>query len=101
MYIQLKSGHDTDRGPAWISWVTFNRTWKTATWRGRTLRRSTGLFDANFFDVDTWDQFWISGPRRDRREARYSSIRPEIDEAARAAYAAFVDGRPLPGRERG
>lgn len=31
MFVQLKTGHNTDKGPAWISTVRFNRRWKTAT----------------------------------------------------------------------
>jgi len=36
----LKTGYDTDKGPAWISVVSFNRSWKTAQWHGHTLRRA-------------------------------------------------------------
>jgi hypothetical protein len=43
MYVQLKTGYDTDRGPSWIAWVRFSKTWNTAYIHGRTLRRgSTG-----------------------------------------------------------
>lgn len=101
MFVQLKTGHGLDNGPAWISVVSFNRTWKTARWHGRTLRRSSGMFDANFFDVETDEEYWISGPHRDRRDTRYSSITPTVDDQAREAYQAFLAGAPLPGRERG
>ena len=101
MFVQMKTGHDIDKGPAWISVVRFNRTWKTAKWHDKTLRRWPGLFDANFYDVDTNEEYWISGPRRDMRDTRYSSVRPTIDDDAQAAYEAFLDGSPLPGRERG
>jgi hypothetical protein len=101
MFVQLKSGHDTDMGPAWISVVRFNRTWKTAYWHGKTLRRWPGMFDANFYDVDTGERYWVSGPHRDRGDVRYTDIRPEIDEDAREPYDAFLRGAALPGRERG
>lgn len=101
MFVQLKTGHDTDKGPAWISVVRFNRTWKSATWHGKTLRRWTGMFDANFYDVETNEEYWISGPHRDRRDTRYSSIRPTVDDDAREAYEAFLHGAALPGREQG
>ena len=42
MFVQLKTGHDIDKGPAWISVVRFNRTWKTAMWHGKALRRWPG-----------------------------------------------------------
>lgn len=101
MFVQLKTGHDIDQGPAWISTVSFNRSWRTARWHGKTLRRWTGMFDANFYDVETKEEYWISGPHGDGRDTRYSSIKPTIDADALAAYEAFLDGAPLPGRERG
>ena len=98
MFVQLKSGHQTDRGPAWICWVDFNSTWKTARFHGRELRRSQGI-DANFYDVDTREWFWLSGPKRDRTDFRYGPGRPQVDEDARDSYEAFLDGAPLPGRD--
>jgi hypothetical protein len=101
MFVQLKTGHDTDKGPAWISIVGFNRSWKTAYWHGKTLRRWPGMSDANYYDVDTNEEYWISGPHRDRADVRYSNVKPVIDEDARPAYQAFLDGASLPGREHG
>ena len=101
MFVQLKTGHNTDKGPAWISRVRFNRSWKTAYWHGKTLRRWPGMFDANFYDVETHEEYWLSGPHRDQADTRYSNIRPEIDDDVREVYEAFLRGAPLPGRERG
>lgn len=79
MFVQLKTGHDIDRGQAWISTVSFNRSWKTARWHGRTLRRWTGFFDANFYDVETGEKNWLSGPHRDGQDTRYrASSRPSM-----------------------
>lgn len=50
MFVQLKTGHGVDLGPAWISLVRFNKSWKTVYWHGKTLHRWTGMFDANFYD---------------------------------------------------
>ena len=99
MFIQLKTGYDTDKGPAWISRVRFTRSWQTAYWRGKTLRRRPGMFDANFFDVESLEEYWLSGPHRDLADTRYSRIRPEIDDDVRPLYEAFLGGAPLPGRE--
>jgi hypothetical protein len=101
MFVQLKTGHPLDKGPAWIRVVSFNRTWKTARWHGKTLHRWRGMFDANFYDAETNEEYWISGPHRDGRDTRFSSIQPTIDEEAREVYEAFLEGAPLPGRERG
>jgi hypothetical protein len=50
------------------------------------------MFDANFYDVDTDEEYWLSGPHRDRRDTRYSSIRASIDDDARSACEAFLKG---------
>ncbi|MEV6598578.1 hypothetical protein AB0M36_17130 [Actinoplanes sp. NPDC051346] len=100
MFVQLKTGYSTDLGPAWISRVRFSKSWRTAYWHGKTLRRARG-YDANFYDVDTDEGYWLSGPRRDRADTRYSQLRPEVDDDVRLAYEAFLLGSPLPGRENG
>jgi len=85
--------------------VHFTRSWRTAYVQGRTLRRVTGTaranFDSNFYDVDTGEEFWLSGPKRDRTDGRYSNQQPVIEEGIREEYAAFLAGAPLPGREVG
>ena len=101
MFIQLKTGYDIDQGPTWISNVRFNKTWNTAYWHGRRLHRWPGMFDANFYDVETRERFWVSGPHRDGRDVRYSGIQPTVDDDVREVYSAFRDGAPLPGREKG
>ncbi|MFI8005580.1 hypothetical protein [Streptomyces sp. NPDC086010] len=101
MFVQVKTGHDTDRGPSWIGWVDFSRTWSTAYFQGRTLRRAGGMRDANFHDAGTGEEFWLSGPERDRTDTRYGPARTGIEADAVEAYRAFLAGAPLPGRENG
>ncbi|MGC5167265.1 hypothetical protein [Luteimicrobium sp. DT211] len=99
MFVQLKTGFDIDRGPSWIGWVDFNRTWKTARFHGRELRRRRG-FDSNFYDVETDEAFWLSGPKRDRTDTRYGPVTTDVDVDAREAYEAFLATGAAPGRER-
>ncbi|MCT2543207.1 hypothetical protein [Streptomyces atratus] len=101
MFVQLKTGYNTDRGPSWIGWVDFSKTWSTGYFHGRTLRRAGSMSDANFYDVQTDEEFWVSGPKRDRTDTRYGPSAPEIDPEAAEAYRAFLEGAPLPGRENG
>lgn len=101
MFIQLKTGFDVDRGPSWIGWVEFNRSWQTARYRGRELRRFQGSGDSNFYDVATGEEFWLSGPKRDRTDTRYGPATTEVDPDARDAYENFLTGGSLPGRENG
>ena len=45
--------------------------------------------------------FWVSGPKPDRTDGRYTAQRPQIDPDMRVEYEAFLSGAALPGRERG
>jgi hypothetical protein len=105
MYVQLKSGFNTDAGPAWIDRVRFSKSWRTAYFQGRTLHRVTGTAyanaDSNFYDVETGEGFWVSGPKRDRTDARYSSQQPTVEADVLDEYNAFLVGAPSPGRENG
>lgn len=100
MFVQLKSGYDLDRGPSWICWVDFNKSWNTARFHGKELRRFQS-FDANFYDVETDENYWLSGPKRDRTDLRYGPGSPVIDDDAVETYEAFLAGAALPGRENG
>ncbi len=99
MFVQLKTGFDVDRGPSWIGWVEFNRSWKTARYRGRELRKYASRGDANFYDVNSGEEFWLSGPKRDRTDTRYGPRTTSIDDDAREAYEAFLSGALRPGAE--
>jgi hypothetical protein len=102
MFVQLKSGFDIDRGPSWIGWVDFTKSWATARFHGRELRRhKTPGADANFYDVATDEEFWVSGPKRDRTDTRHGPAATVIDDDARHEYEAFLAGAALPGREQG
>jgi hypothetical protein len=92
MFVHVKTGYDTDRGPSWIGWVDFSKSWNTAYFRGRAMRRAGGMSDANFYDVETGEEFWIPGPKRDRTDTRYGPGHPEVEPEAARAYRAFLGG---------
>lgn len=96
MYIELKThgdGHD-DNGPAWISRVTFSKTGKTIYWRGKKLRRGTGLC-GNHVDAETGDSYWVSGPKKNGQD-RYpwAGERVRIDPDVREEYWTMVRNQP-------
>lgn len=82
-----------------------HQTWPTAHFHGRTLRRVTGTAhansDANFYDVETKEGYWLSGPKRDRTDSRYRHQMPVVEDDVRNDYDAFLAGAPLPRREHG
>jgi hypothetical protein len=105
MFVQLKTGYDTDAGPSWIANVRFSKSWSTVYFHDRTLRRVAGTayanHDSNFYDVDSGERYWVTGPKRDKTDARYGREQPIVEDDVRAAYEAFLNGESLPGRERG
>jgi hypothetical protein len=91
MYIELK--RDGLRGPARIGRVAFSKTGKTLYYAGRTLARLTGFaLKANYFDTQTSEELWVSGPRTDGRDSLYPTT-IEIDEDAREEYWREIRGQ--------
>ncbi|MFE9812991.1 hypothetical protein ACFYRN_35275 [Streptomyces sp. NPDC005227] len=59
------------------------------------------MFDANFYDVQTNEESWVSGPKRDHTDTRYGPAHPELDPGAVETYHDFLETAPLPGQEDG
>lgn len=83
MYIEAKSNGLT--GPARIGRVRVSKTGATLYYAGKTFSSLKGSgFKSNYFDVETGEHYWISGPRKDGRDALYPThIRPTIDDDVR------------------
>lgn len=93
MYIECKAGGLV--GPARIGRVTFSRTRCTLYYRGQTFQSLKGGYKANYFELVSGDEYWISGPNRDGSDRLYGErIAIEIDEDAREEY--WTDIRNLP-----
>jgi hypothetical protein len=86
MYIERKAGNLT--GPARIGRVTFSKTGATIYYGGRSFRSLKGAgFKANYYETETGDEYWISGPRKDGNDALYTTnVATEIDEGVRQEY---------------
>jgi hypothetical protein len=109
MYIEWKGGGFVDpygygkvskgdglHGSARIGRVTFSRTGATLHYRGKSFQSLKGSgFKANYFDTETGEQYWISGPRRDGVDRLYKSDWPvEIDEDVREEYWTRIRKKP-------
>ena len=81
MYIEDKS--EGLNGPARIGRVAMSKSGRSLHYDGRIFQSlgGGGGLKANYFDVETGHQFWISGSRKDGRDRLYEgSARPvEID----------------------
>ena len=86
-YVELKSGHNHN-GPASISWVEFSKTGRTIYWHGRRLRRRNIGFSANHVDVETGEEYWVSGVKKDGTDRHWAGSGPvSIDEDVQDEYA--------------
>ncbi len=96
MYIENKG--DGLSGPARIGRVSFSKSGRTLYYGGRSFRSLKGAgFKANYFDVESGEYYWISGPKRDGSDRLYGERSPvEIDEDARVEY--WTDVRQAPNR---
>ena len=92
MYIESKS--EGLVGPARIGRVTFSKTGKTLRYRGREFSSLNGSgIKANFCDVETGEQYWISGCKKNGLDSLYPN-QVEIDEDVREEYWVQIRNQP-------
>jgi len=98
MYIEAKP--DRVNGPARIGRVWFSKTGRTVYYQGRAFQSlKGGGFKANYYDVATGEEFWISGPKKDGGDRLHGQGIPvEIDDDVREEY--WRDIRGLPDRSQ-
>lgn len=81
-------------GPARIGRGKWSKSRRSLHYRGRTLQSLGGQgFKANYFDVETNEHYWVSGVRKDGRDALYNTD-VQIDEDVRVEYWCEVRGLP-------
>lgn len=90
MYIEDKS--EGLNGPARIGRVYFSKSGKSLYYQGRVFQTLKGSgFKANYFEIDSGDHFWISGPRQDQNDRLYGGFKDvEIDEGVREDYLQYL-----------
>ena len=99
MYIESKAGGLT--GPARIGRVSFSKTGATLCYGGKSFQSLKGSgFKSNYFDVETGEPYWSSGPRRDGRDALYAThIAAEVDADVHSEYWSKIRKLPVPPRK--
>ena len=96
MYIENESG--SLNGPARIGRVTFSKTGKSINYGGRTFQTLKGRgYKANYFDVESGERFWISGPRKDGQDRLYagSAVPVDIDPDVAEEYWQDIRGQRI------
>jgi hypothetical protein len=97
-YIELKTGH-TDNCPAWIARVKVSKSGRTIYFNGKALKRAAGGgISGNHFDIQTGQEYWVSGVKKrglDRHWAGSGIVSIEaaaVSEYLRLTGAAKLDG---------
>ena len=91
MYIEPKSGVASLQ--ANIGRIGFSKTGKTLEYGGRKFQSMKGGYKANFFDVDSGEEYWISGCRKDGNDGLYR-ITIHVDQDVREEYWRDIRGMP-------
>ena len=92
MYIEYKG--EGIRGTARIGRVTYSKTGKSVHYQGKSFGSLKGRgFKANFFETETGAHYWISGCKKDGKDALYSTS-IEIDEDVREEYWTEIRNKP-------
>lgn len=92
MYIEYKG--DGIEGDARIGLVSFSKTGKTLYYGGKSFQTLDGCgYKTNHFDLETGEEYWISGPRKDGQDTLYPGV-IEIDEDIRERYWLEIRNKP-------
>ena len=99
MYIENKSaqpeGQSGVQGPARIGRVTFSKSGRTIYYKGKTLLSLNGAgYKTTHYDIESGDQYWISGPRRDGEDGLYGYRPTPLDDDVREEYWTEIRKQP-------
>ncbi len=81
-YIELKSGYN-DNGPAWIGRISLSRSGQTAYFNGKAFKKLGGPgILGNYCDLETGEEYWISGVKKDGQDRHWAGSGKITIEAA-------------------
>ena len=96
-YIELKTGY-ADNGPAWIARVKLSKSGRTIYFNGKALKRAARGVSGNHYDVQTGQEYWVSGVKKrglDRHWAGSGIV--SIEAAAVSEYLQLTGAEELDG----
>ena len=96
MYIECKAGGLV--GNARIGRVRFSKTGRTLYYGGKTFQSLKGSgFKSNFYDVESGEDYWISGPHKDGGDRLYGERLPIfVDDEVSDEYWTQIRGQAKP-----
>ncbi|MCF6193333.1 MAG: hypothetical protein L3J46_03245 [Kangiellaceae bacterium] len=91
MYVENKS--EGLEGDARIGRVYLSKSGKTYYYRGLKFQSLKGSgFKANYFETESGDHYWISGPRKDQNDRLYGGNDGVImDNDVKGEYSAYIN----------
>ncbi|MBH2015819.1 MAG: 1-deoxy-D-xylulose-5-phosphate synthase [Burkholderiales bacterium] len=92
MYIESKENGLI--GEARIGRVSFSKTGATIYYRGKAFQSLKGYgYKANYFEVESGEKYWISGPKKNGQDQLYPTNVPvEVDDDVREEYWSKIRG---------
>ena len=94
MWIENKSAGDGLAGPARIGRVSFSKSGKSIKYEGKVFLSLKGFgFKANYFEEESGDEYWISGCRKDGKDALYNTD-VDIDDDVLEEYWVEIRNQP-------
>lgn len=93
-FLELKSGY-ADNGPSWIAKVGVSKSGRTVYFNGKALKRGQG-FAANHFDLETGEEWWISGVKKDGFDRHWAgSGKVSIEASVIEEYLSVIGASEL------
>lgn len=92
MYVEYKGGGLS--GPARITRITFSKSMRSVYFAGKRLQSLAGNgYKSNYFDVETGEEYWVSGCKRRGGDRLYHGL-VDIDEDVREEYWVQIRQQP-------
>jgi len=95
-YIELKTGFNHN-GPAWVGLTSLSKTGKTIYFNGKAFKRiASGGVAGNYYDLESGDEYWISGIKKNGFDRHWAgSGKIKIEAAAVKKYLNVVSGNQI------
>ena len=72
MYVEHKTDQN-DKGVAWIGKVEFSKSGQTVYFNNQAFKKlKSGGISGNHYDLETHDEYWISGVKRNGQDRHWA-----------------------------